>query len=156
MVALAQTAGVALDRGLAGSARHAGGLVVGVAHPRCRPLAQHGFQRGAGLGIQKTVDLARPVAGLALDGQIAFARPVGVGGFDAVLVDQRRQPIGGLAQLGRPQPGGDPGQIGLGGPAGLIVDTGRQLVEEPLDDRHVLGSDITTPLGGGDIGQLGR
>ena len=50
----------------------------------------------------------------------------------------------------------DPGQVGFGSLTGLIVHTGGQLGEEPLDHPHMLGRDQPALLSVGDGGQRRR
>jgi hypothetical protein len=65
-----------------------------------------------------------------------------------VLIQQDRQPVGGLAQLLGFEPAGDLGEILLGGLAGVVVDKAGQPVEERPNDLDVFGTDLPTRLSG--------
>nr|WP_235892293.1 hypothetical protein [Mycolicibacterium hodleri] len=83
----------------------------------------------------------------------AFAGPFAVIGGGAVLIDQRGQLGGGLAQLVGTQSGRDVDQGGLGLRAGDRVDPGGQFVGEAADHLDVLGADAPGGSGGGGLGQ---
>lgn len=102
----------------------AGVFVIGVAHPWCRPFCEHRLQGGARLRIQPTTDIAHTVGLLAIDGQIAPPRPIGIREF-AVLVQEDRQSVSGLAQFLGFEATREFGQVSLGGLPGVEVDESR-------------------------------
>jgi hypothetical protein len=73
-----------------------------------------------------------------------------------VGVHQRHQPLRGFAQRVGSVLGGDAGQGGLAALAGVDVDGGGQVGEEPADGARMLGADRTGGLGGGHLGQYRR
>jgi len=148
-----RAARITLYRGVGRLAVHARCFVVRVAHARRGQLGQHRIEGGAGFRVEQAVEAAHPASVLLINGQIAPPGPIGLIGQIAVLVEHQRQPIGGGAELRGPQPGGDPGQVGLGLVPGLGVDAAGQLVEELLDGPHMLGPDLTARLRGGHIRQ---
>ncbi len=82
-----------LGRGITVQARF---FVVGVAHPRRGPFREDRLQTGTGLRIQPSTEFAHPIALLTIDPQVTPPRPIGIRKF-AVLIQQDRQPVGGLA-----------------------------------------------------------
>ena len=121
------------------------GLVVGVAHPRGGPLAQHRIQARAQFGGQPAGDRRHAIEVLASDGDAAAARPILVGEVP-VRVDAVGQPLGEHAQLVGTQHGGLLGEISLGALAGGRVHPARQLGEEAADLGHVFGVDVPGAL----------
>ncbi len=93
------------------------------------------------------MDSAQPVATGFVDAQVAPPGLFGVIGWVAVLVEQLRQPVGSLPEVGGPETEGVAGQIGLGLLAGGGINVGGQLIEELLEDAHVLSPDLTVGLG---------
>jgi hypothetical protein len=156
VVALALRTLITMRCFIAGFAIHTRGFVLGVAHPWRSELGEHGLDRGAGFGIEQSMNLAHPINALLVDGQIASPRPLGIVGEIAVLVEQKRQPVGGLPELHGSQPGRDARQVGLGEFAGVAADMAGQIIEEPLDNAHMLRPDFSAGLRSSGIRQLRR
>jgi hypothetical protein len=95
VVALCRRALIILDVRFAGRPIHAGGVVVGIAHPRGGPLGEYRIYRRAGLRVEESGDLAHAVGLLLADGQVPPAGPVDIGEF-TVGMYQRHEPVGGL------------------------------------------------------------
>jgi hypothetical protein len=127
--------------------------VVGVAHARCGPLGEHRIQQCCEFGVGAAADLGRAVGLLFALGQVAALGQVGVGQH-AVLVEQQGQMVGGDAQVFWSKPARQLGQLCFSGLAGGVVDEAGQLLEEPANDLHMFGADVTSPLRGRGAGQL--
>jgi hypothetical protein len=87
MVALALRAHITVHRFVTGFAINARSFVIGIAHPRCGQFGEHRLDRGAGFGVDKTVDAAHPIDALLVDGQMPPPGPVGIVGQITVLIE---------------------------------------------------------------------
>ena len=124
----------------------------GLQMPGAAKFGQHRVQGGAGFRVEQSADFAEPVGALFVQGQMAAVGPRGIR-ERSVGVQQGQQPVGGLAQPGRPVPDRHLREVGLGGLPRRVIDTVGQLGEEPADDPHLLGADLPGSLGRGGAGR---
>lgn len=135
---------ISLDLRLAGCPFYTGGFIVEVAHSRGSQLGEDRLEHCARLWCELPGNRGHPVGALATDDDAATATPVSVG-VVAVLIDEREQAVGDLAEPVRIQIGGMTGQLALCAELGLEVHADRQLGEELAYLGDVFGPD--DPLG---------